>query len=260
MAIWPFGKRREAQKALSSVPAGRGGWSPIFESFTGAWQTNVVVDVEGVLSNPFVFRCQSMIARDIAKLRVKLMRRDGEVWKEATSSAFSPVLRKPNNYQTRNQFWEYYFLSKLARGNTYVLKQRDNRGVVTRLHILDPNRVTTLVSDSGQVFYQLSDDNLAGVESAVTVPASEIIHDRWNCLFHPLVGLSPIWANGVAATQAQTISESSTKFFTNQSRPGGILSAPGKISDDTGKSASRRRLRAGIQVRMLAGLRLLAMG
>uniref|UniRef100_UPI001551B96A phage portal protein n=1 Tax=Mangrovicoccus sp. HB161399 TaxID=2720392 RepID=UPI001551B96A len=63
----------------------------------------------------------------------------------------------------------------------------------------------------------------------------EIIHDRWNCLFHPLAGLSPIWANGLAATQAQKISENSTKFFENQSRPGGILSAPGKISDETAK-------------------------
>ncbi|APZ53132.1 phage portal protein, HK97 family [Salipiger abyssi] len=206
---------------------------PIMESYAGAWQQNVEVDARGVLANPFIFRCQAMIARDISKLRVKLMTKDGAIWKETTSAAFSPVLRKPNAYQTRNQFWESYFLSKLSRGNTYVLKQRDARRVVTRLHVLDPQRVTPLVSDSGEVFYQLATDNLASLEVDVTVPASEIIHDRWNCLFHPLVGLSPIWANGVAATQAQKISESSTQFFANQSRPGGILSAPGKISDET---------------------------
>lgn len=235
MRLWPFSGRRvaEQEKALSTVPAGRGGWLPIFESFSGAWQSNVTVDQEGVLANPFVFRCQSMIARDIAKLRVKLMIREGEVWKESRSSAFSPVLRKPNGYQTRNQFWECYFLSKLARGNTYVLKQRDNRNVVVRLHVLDPTRVRPLVSDAGEVYYRLSADNLANIQNDIVVPAAEIIHDRWNCLFHPLVGLSPIWANGIAATQSQKIQEASTNFFANQARPGGILSAPGKISDET---------------------------
>lgn len=231
MKLWPFG-RKNGRKSLTSVDENLG-WYRILESFTGAWQANVTVDLNNVLANPFVFRCQSMIARDIAKLRVKLMTRDGDIWREVKNPAFSPVLRKPNSYQTRNQFWENYFLSKLARGNTYVLKQRDNRNVVTGLHVLDPVRVTPLVSDTGSVYYRLSADNLANLQNDIVVSAAEIIHDRWNCLFHPLVGLSPIWANGIAATQSQKIQEASTNFFTNQSRPGGILAAPGKISDET---------------------------
>lgn len=228
--MWPF--RRGQEKALSPVSS-RGGWWPVLESFTGAWQRNVVVDREGILANPYVFRCQSMIARDIAKLRVKLVQQQGGIWQETASPAFSPVLRKPNHFQTRNQFWECYFLSKLARGNTYVLKQRDNRGVVVALYVLDPQRVQVLVSDSGSVFYRLSSDNLARVGEDITVPAREIIHDRWNCLFHPLVGISPLWANALAATQSQKISENAASFFANQSRPGGILTAPGSISDET---------------------------
>jgi len=221
------------QKALNNVP--NSGWHPIYEANTGNWQRNITVDRNSVLANPFVFRCQSMIARDIAKLRVMVMRRDGRVWKETEGAQAARLLRKPNHFQTRNQFFEVWFLSKLSAGNTYVLKQRDERRTVQKLHILDPNRVQVLVSDSGDVFYQLADDNLSGVNTSVTVPASEVIHDRWNCLFHPLVGLSPIYANGVAATQSQNISESSTNFFGNQAQPGGILSAPGKIGDETAK-------------------------
>lgn len=232
MQVFARGMSRR-EKALSSVPSGRGGWFPIWESFSGAWQKNVVIDRETLLSNPFVFRCMAMISRDIAKLRVRLVAKQGGIWAETSNSAFSPVLRKPNSFQTRNQFWEGYFLSKLARGNAYVLKQRDARSVVKALHVLDPMRVQVLVSDAGEVFYRLSSDNLVGVESDVTVPASEIIHDRWNCLFHPLVGISPLWAAALSATQAQKISEQSAAFFANQSRPGGILSAPGKISSDT---------------------------
>lgn len=128
-------------------------------------------------------------------------------------------------------------LSKLSRGNAYILKSRDNRGVVQSLYVLDPCRVTPLVAPDGSVYYQLSRDNLSGLmgDADVTVPASEIIHDRMNCLFHPLVGVSPLYASGLASMQGLAIQKNSSNFFANGSRPGGVLTAPAAISDDTAK-------------------------
>jgi HK97 family phage portal protein len=143
------------------------------------------------------------------------------------------VLRKPNRYQNRIQFWENWILSKLNKGNTYVLKQRDARNVVVALYILDPDRVCPMIADDGSVFYQLSPDNLSGVTKDVFVPANEIIHDRMNCLFHPLVGISPLFANGLAATQGLNIQKNSIRLFENNSTPGGILTAPGEIGNGT---------------------------
>jgi HK97 family phage portal protein len=223
----------QVEKALSPVGEARGYWWPIFESFAGAWQSNVVVDRRTVITNPAVFTCMTLIASDIAKLRVRLVELQGSVWKETANPAFSPVLRKPNPYQNRMQFYENWVLSKLGRGNAYVLKVRDNRNVVVALHVLDPDKVVPLVADDGSVFYDLGTWELAGVVQSVIVPAREMIHDRYNCLFHPLVGLSPIFANGIAATHNSNIIDSSTKFFGGRSRPGGILTAPGKISPDT---------------------------
>ena len=160
--------------------------------------------------------------------------RDGDgIWNETDNPAYSPVLRKPNSIQTRIQFWENWMLSKLSNGNVYALKGRDARNVVTSLHILDPSRVQPLIADDGEVFYQLASDNIAGIRQQITVPAMEIIHDRMNCLFHPLVGLSPITAAGLAATQGLNMQTDATQFFGNRSIPGGILTAPGAISDDT---------------------------
>lgn len=202
----------------------------ILESSTGAWQQNVEVNQTAVLAYHAVFACMTLIASDVAKLRVKLVELSDGVWVETANAAYSPVLRKPNRFQTRNQFWENWVLSKLSNGNTYALKERDGRGVVKALYILDPSRVEPLVSEDGQVYYRLSTDHLSGIaEADITVPASEIIHDRFNCLFHPLVGLSPIYASGLAATQGLQIQNTSTKFFGNGSKPGGLLVAPGKI-------------------------------
>jgi len=222
------------EKALSPVGSNQGGWWPIIrESFAGAWQQNVEINNDLVLSFHAVYACLTLIASDIAKLRVKLVVLADGIWTEATNPAYSPVLRKPNSYQTRIQFWECWVLSKLTRGNTYVLKVRDYRNVVVGLHVLNPTLVLPLVADNGDVYYQLSTDNLVGLTSTVTVPASEIIHDRWNCLFHPLVGVSPIFACGLAATQGLKIQNNSATFFANGSRPSGVLTAPGHIGDDT---------------------------
>lgn len=217
---------------LSSVAESRG-WFRVYESYQGAWQQNVEIDRNVVLSFHAVYSCMTLIASDVAKLRVKLVRQAQGVWSEIESPAYSPVLRKPNAWQTRIQFWEAWMLSKLMRGNTYVLKRRDARNVVVALYVLDPQRVTPMVADDGSVFYALQTDNLSGLPDEIMVPAREIIHDRMNCLFHPLVGTSPIYASGLAATQGMNILANSATFFGNRSQPGGVLTAPGAIADET---------------------------
>ena len=219
-------------KALAPVD-NRGGWFPIVqESFAGAWQQNVEVVLEDTLQYWAVLRCVGIISSDIAKMRIRLMERNSSgLWDEAKQL---PVLRKPNRMQTRVQFFQNWMESKLTRGNTYVLKQRDARDIVIALYILDPNRTRPLVSDSGDVFYELRRDNIANVQNdVIVVPASEIIHDRWNTLYHPLVGFSPIYACGVNAITALRATRNSAKLFENGARPGGVLSAPGAIKQET---------------------------
>lgn len=230
------------EKALSNVPVSRGWWPLIKEPFTGAWQRNKEERLDTLLNYPALYACISRIATDIGKLPFSLKSRNANgTWSEIDSPAFSPVLRKPNHYQTGQQFREYWALSRLTQGNTYVLKERDQRGVVVGLYILDPCRVMPLIADNGEVFYQLYTDNLNllpdGFEPLI-VPASEIIHDRCICPFHPLIGLPPIAAAYLPTLKNMRILRSSAEFFGNNANPSGILSAPGAISDDTAKRLS----------------------
>lgn len=219
---------------LSPVWGGRDAswWPTIREPFTGAWQRNIEWTTDTVLAHHAVYACVTLIANDIGKLRERFVEQDKDgVWTEATSAAFSPVLRRPNRYQNHIQFKQWWITSKLIRGNAYALKARDNRGIVTSLYLLDPMKVKPMVSTDGSLFYQLGADNLGNVSDpdGITVPASEIIHDRMNCLFHPLVGVSPIFASGAAANIGISIQKNSAKFFANDSNPGGILTVPGSI-------------------------------
>lgn len=233
-----FGFEFSFAKAATSglrQPATRGReWWPIIrEPFTGAWQRNQEIRAENVLSYNAVYACVTLIASDISKMRLRLVEQDNNgIWSEANVPSFSPVLRKPNRYQNRIKFIEQWMVSKLLHGNTYVLKERDGRGIVVAMYILDPTRTKPLVAPNGDVYYELSQDNLSGVEQAsVVVPAREIIHDTMVPLFHPLCGVSPLIACGLAAMQGLAIQNNSTKFFDNGARPGGILTAPGDISD-----------------------------
>jgi HK97 family phage portal protein len=226
-------KAASAMPSVVSVAGGRSWWSSwIQETSPGGWQRNEDARATTLLANPTLYACITLIAADIAKLRLKLVERDNEsgIWTETDSAAFSPVLRKPNHYQTRIDFYKWWMVSKLAHGNTYALKERDDRGVVTALYILDPCRVTVLVAPDGSVFYQVAADEFAA-NVAMTVPAREIIHDVCCPLFHPLCGVTPIYAAGAAALRGLTIHDASTIAYENSTRPGGLLLVPTAISD-----------------------------
>lgn len=48
------------------------------------------------------------------------------------------VLKKPNAWQTRQQFMECWILSKMMRGNTYVLIERDEQGKPAKMYVMNP--------------------------------------------------------------------------------------------------------------------------
>jgi HK97 family phage portal protein len=233
-------RAKAAPTNLTPVPVGgQRGWFPVVvrDPYPGAWQRNNEIVLEDWLSYWPVYRCIELISSDIAKMRLKLVERDAfGVWNEIETPAFSPVLRRPNHFQNRIQFFTSWVQSKLIHGNTYGLKQRDQRGVVTDIYVLDPRRVQTLLAPNGDVYYSLQMDQLAGVpQDGVVVPAREIIHDRMDTFYSPLIGLSKMYAAGLAALQGLKIQDNSAAFFANGSNPGGVLTAPGAISDDSAK-------------------------
>jgi HK97 family phage portal protein len=206
------------------------------EANTGWWQRNLKPGCETVLAFAAVYACVTRIANDIAKLRIKLVEKTEQgIWVEVVdrNSPFAPVLRKPNRYQTRIQFLTEWLLMKLLYGNTYVLKQRDKRGIVVAMYVLDSRRVRPMVTPDGGVYYQLSSDYLAGLTIGGLVRADDIIHDRGATLFHPLVGVSPLYACAHSAAQGMRIQANSSRFFENMSRPSGVLTAPGTIEEAT---------------------------
>lgn len=237
MKVRAFGFELSLTRAAPLSPVfqgGRGSWYPlIHEPFTGAWQKGQEWRADTVLAHNAVYACINRISQDVGKLRPKLMeQREDGVWREVdrNNPAYHPVLRRPNHYQNHIQFKEWWITSKLIHGNTYVLLERQG-GVIRKMFVLDPTKVAVLVAPDGEVFYELTQDNMSGT-GVVRVPASEIIHDRINCLFHPLVGTSPLFAAGAAAQLGLTIEGNAGAFFGKGSNISGVLSTAVPITAD----------------------------
>lgn len=238
----PFGLelvRRPRTAGLHTIPVNNryAGWPVVREPYPGAWQRNEELALPSVGANPTVYSCATLIAETIAKCRLMLVRgtdtAHGIVWTETRSAAYSPVLRKPNRYQSIQKFVELWIASKLLFGNAYLLKARDDRRVVIGLYVLDPTKVTPLLGPDGSLYYQVDPNPqwttpttpALNLEAPI-FPASEIIHDLMVPLFHPLVGVGPLYACGLAALQGLKIADNSTTFFANGSRPSGVITSP----------------------------------
>lgn len=223
------------------------------EPFTGAWQQNIANASPrdpSILAFSAVYACVTIISQDIAKLplRALVLEADGITEKINKKSPYDRVLRRPNDYQTTIEFFQMYAACRLIRGNVYIFKELDDRGVPRKLHLLHPDRVQVLLEPkSKEVYYQYTpfQNDMVGLESfgnhegTVVIPSRFIIHDRINCLWHPLIGTSPLFAAAVTAMTGARILMNSESLFANMARPAGILTAPGEIHDTTAERLKR---------------------
>lgn len=200
-----------------------GGWPREFT--TGAWQRNLTCQTEDLTAFSAVYACVTIISGDIAKLGLNLWReleRGGR--EKAVTHPYWRLFHHPNDWQTVVEFIQQWVTSVLLTGNAYVLMRRDARGVVSSMHVLDPRRVRVYVTEQGEPVYRVAQDTLADVVTLEElVPARDMIHDRMNPLFHPLVGVSPIISAAGAAAAGNHILEQSGAFFGAMSRPSGLL-------------------------------------
>ena len=254
MKLFGFEWRRKVPVPSVTTPVGwsfnspwdwLNNWPVVQEPFTGAWQKNQELRLETVLTYYAVYACINLIAGDIGKLTLKLVEKiKDNVFRDVDVPAFSPVLRIPNRYQTRQQFLEGWMVSKLTNGNTYILKERDERNIVVAMHILHPGLVNPMVAElDGSIWYSVGTDPLAGLDKTdIVIPESEIIHDRFPPLNggpfyggHRLCGVSPLTACGLAALQGLNIQRMSNRFFSNGARPSGVLTVPPEIPEETAR-------------------------
>jgi phage portal protein BeeE len=158
-------------------------------------------------------------------------RRTGRHLTRPEERGYSPVLRKPNGFQTRIQIFRELGPHKLQQ---WAMRTSSSSGdaAARRCPSLRAGPVPSEAAcvESGEIFYELDTDNLSGLADKSRGAAREIIHDRFNCFFHPLVGLSPIFCQCVAATQGLSIQKGSALFLRQCVPDGGVVTHPVQLA------------------------------
>jgi HK97 family phage portal protein len=206
----------------------------------GSWQMGTNTgwhSPEALMAFSAVYTCVKIISEDVAKLPVQVFRIDADTGARQLqrNDYYAQLMRRPNDYQTGPDFMQLFMASYLYRGNAYAYTPRNGRGEVSEMHVLDPRAVQPYVEpETGAIFYRCGQNVLAGIKPGTMIPDRFMIHHRSPLLAsYPLIGLTPIFAAAQAASVGIHILTSSQKLFSNQSRPGGVLTAPGRISKDT---------------------------
>ena len=193
--------------------------------------TGKTVSVEGALAFVPVYACVRLLATSIASLPLPVYRRLRGGGKERDAShALYPLLHdQPNPEMTSCEMRQAMVGHLMLWGNAYANIERGNDGRPIALWPLRPDRMRVERSlRTGQLLYRYSVPS--GEESILL--ADEVMH--WRGLSSDgQVGYSPISLAREAVGMGLSAEEYAARFFGNDSRPGGILKSPNKLTPES---------------------------
>ncbi len=191
--------------------------------------------------------CINIISQDVSRIPLRHVKQNEDMSRELVAGkAPMRVFRKPNSYQTRSDWLLFMLRSLLSDGNSYNVAKRNDRGEVETLWPLPPWSVYPyIVPETGDVVYQVAHSDAVDlaqpdVEEGWWVPAREMLHVRLHTPKHPLIGETPLVAALYPTITGTEINRKSAAFFSNMSRPGGVLRHPGKLEETAMKRIKER--------------------
>ena len=195
------------------------------------------------LRSSAVYTCVSILAQEIARLNIVHYENPGLKGQiERYNSSIASLLRKPNKFQNRSDFFLSVMYSLLMDGNFYGLVTKDSRGRAVDITPLNPRGVQPyVVPGTSEIYYSISSIEIepsATFNPTEFIPQRNMIHIRCFTPTHPLIGVSPLIACMTSVAHGLSIQSDSTRFFDNGSKPSGILRTPKPLND---KQAARLR-------------------
>lgn len=216
-----------------------GNWFPI--GFGDGFERDRNLQNFDASYNTTVEACIGTISQTIAMLPVHHVRTDDDGGTEIIkTSAASRVLRKPNPFQTKSEFFVDLIRQTLFKGNGYGVCTRNNRYEIKAIY--PQIELSPFVSlDQRDVYYsgflpELIDD----LELQTMIPSRDVLHFKMHTKNHPLEGVTPLVAAMVSANTANSIQGHTNRFFANMSRPSGVLSTDMTLKPEQTKALRER--------------------
>lgn len=204
--------------------------------------SGVRVTSDAALAIPSVYAGVSLVADAIGTLPLTIVRRTAQGREEDTRHPLASVLHTlPNPEMTAIELRSALQGHLMLRGNAYAEIERDAYGRVKALWPLLPHQMTVARNAQRQLVYLYRLPNGQDVSWTWANPSTQpapILHLR-GFGYDGLVGYSPLTLHRETLGLAHAAKEYGARFFSNNGRPGGVLKAPGALSDE-----ARLRLKA----------------
>lgn len=217
------------------------GLDSLMERAVGGYPTSSGVDIneQTALSCMAVYAAVRLLSETIGSLPGHIMRQT-EMGKEKalTHSLYALIHEQPNPEQTAMEWREIAMCHLLLRGNHYSEKQLDQAGRLVALWPIHPDRVTIeRPGANAPLLYRIT---MPG-GGTVTLGPDRMLHLR-GLGSNGVTGFSPIAVARQALGLAVAAQEYGARLFKNDTRPGGVLEHPQKLSEP-----AYNRLRASIE-------------
>jgi len=197
--------------------------------------TGKTISVEGSLAFVPVYACVRLLATSIASLPLPVYRRlpGGGKERDAGHPLYALLHDQPNPEMTSCEMRQAMVGHLLLWGNAYANIERGADGRPIALWPLRPDRMRVERSPrTGQLLYRYS---VPGGEERVLL-ADEVMH--WRGLSSDgQIGYSPISLAREAVGMGLSAEEYAARFFGNDSRPGGILKTPNKLTPESANAS-----------------------
>jgi len=200
------------------------GGSPIPSSWSqGWWQEGA--RSQDVQANTTVTSCVDLYARTMGMLPVAHYKKlpDGSKVCISNSTA-AKILRKPNSYQTRADFFMNLVRQEMFNGNGYAVATRDSKFQISSLEIMPSSSTRHYVDPQDKEIYYHVSGNTLNDKNSFLAPQRDILHIRMQSSENdPLQGLTPLQSGVFAAAAGDAIQKHNASFFNNMARPSGTL-------------------------------------
>ncbi|WP_444454056.1 phage portal protein [Rhodobacter capsulatus] len=164
-------------------------------------------------------RCVMLISELLASVPLHIYRRGerGQRDRAADHPAYSVLHDMPNPMHTAFDLRQSLIASILTHGNAYAEIERNGRGQVTGLHLIDPGTVTVERLRSGRLRYTVT-----GSPSKVLLQ-DEVLHIRYRLARDGVMGQSPIQIGRETFNLALSQNDAASKQAAKGFRPEGAV-------------------------------------
>jgi HK97 family phage portal protein len=213
----------------------RSPWGDFWFTPVGAMSsTGQRIDPDTAMRLSAVYACVRVLSESFAVLPFRLYKTKKSGARIAVTNhwLYQLIAKAPNPYQTPFEWREMLQGHLVLRGNAFNQIIPDGEGGISALLPLHPDRVKMVPLSNGSYRYEYTDST----GQVTALARNEVWHLR-GLSSDGRMGMSPIQFQSEVIASALASQDFGNRFFQNDAQPPGWIEFPGRITDESARTA-----------------------